>query len=445
MALERASSFNEKKASRIFRNIILALQHIHDVGKMINCDIKAENVVFSRSDPTDNHVKLIDFGAALEMPTGGSRAISNRLFGTAGLYAPETIRSVPGNFVYSAKTDIWQTGCLLYIMLHGYLPFGNSHESHGKIGGPLPSHEIMYSMREDLSIEAKDLILRIFNKDPELRLSIPEILSHPWVANAATVSETDFGLEYKRRIGAWENRRIIKRAMRGHIETSLLQKEQIIRYVLEQSPSEDTFITTDMFKVLQARFFSLAKDRHIRAISFEEYGAIVSNGGAKWLADPKVYSIFDLDQNGSIDYFEFIISLIPFRPEYDRGNVADFYFEVFDLNGDGVISISEFEYALQLFLLEADCSFIADQLASMVLFADISETDSEKDLHKRRKITSTSGTDGIINTLSDEKNSELSIDSIFATVDIDGDGLISLAEFRQFFTAVNVSTMATLC
>lgn len=64
-------------------------------------------------------------------------------------------------------------------MLYGNVPFkGNSmQELHRLI------KKAKYSLKEDISAEARDLIHKMLNWDPNTRLKIPEILMHPWMQN----------------------------------------------------------------------------------------------------------------------------------------------------------------------------------------------------------------------------------------------------------------------
>ena len=62
---------------------------------------------------------------------------------------------------------------------------------------------------DGISDEAKDLVDRMLNKNPEERLCIEEILAHPWLSG--TASEKDFGEEYVQRIKSLALRQKLKR------------------------------------------------------------------------------------------------------------------------------------------------------------------------------------------------------------------------------------------
>jgi len=75
---------------------------------------------------------------------------------------------------------------LLYAMLVGTVPFKatNMKDLHNLI------NKGDFAFPHPVSEEAEDLIHKMLTKDPKLRISLPEILNHPWMTY---FTDDDFG------------------------------------------------------------------------------------------------------------------------------------------------------------------------------------------------------------------------------------------------------------
>ena len=97
------------------------------------------------------------------------------IVGTPYYVAPEVLK---GSYDFSC--DMWSCGIILYILLCGYPPFeGNSNKEifkkvlHGKL-------EFDPEEWTSISSEAKDLILKMLEKDPTKRITFNDALKHEW-------------------------------------------------------------------------------------------------------------------------------------------------------------------------------------------------------------------------------------------------------------------------
>ena len=118
----------ESTAASIITNVLSAVSYLHK-NHIILMDLKPENIIFSEQEAYN--VKLVDFHLA--QSTKGSEPIAiiankslpsadpGTPFGTPMYMAPEVIEGC-----YDEKCDIWSIGCILYVMLTGYPPFGGS-------------------------------------------------------------------------------------------------------------------------------------------------------------------------------------------------------------------------------------------------------------------------------------------------------------------------------
>jgi len=147
--------------------ISLGLEYLHSM-KILYRDLKPENVLLD----FHGHVKLTDFGLSKE-------GISNsQLFtsfvGTAGYLAPEVVQSLG----HGVPFDYYCFGCLMYVLLTGSLPHytGDFNQMmQDRVDGQLPRFP------KWLTREARDLITKLLEKDPDKRLATAiSVRRHPW-------------------------------------------------------------------------------------------------------------------------------------------------------------------------------------------------------------------------------------------------------------------------
>ncbi len=118
-ALMSANALSREQAIDIARQILSALQYLHEEG-VVHRDVKPENIL------VDEHgqAKILDFGIALfaserRLTWAG---FSNAL-GTPDYMAPEQIRGRRGD----PRTDVYAVGTLLYEMLTRNLPWDSAN------------------------------------------------------------------------------------------------------------------------------------------------------------------------------------------------------------------------------------------------------------------------------------------------------------------------------
>lgn len=91
--------------------------------------------------------------------------------------APEILLGKP----YNEKVDCWSLGVMLYRLLSGEYPF-NSMGGEQELFKVIEKGKFTFSENWDnVSEEAKDLVLHLLHLDPDQRLSMSEIKDHPWM------------------------------------------------------------------------------------------------------------------------------------------------------------------------------------------------------------------------------------------------------------------------
>ena len=188
--VKKRRKLSEKISKFLFRQIILGIQHIHS-KKIVHRDIKLENILID----LNNKIKICDFGIGIMLESEDE--LIHDQCGTPMYMAPEIILNSKKGGYKGFPVDIWSAGIALYIMLSGTLPFNfknNREKNEGDISGNGISlsnnnnYELQYSIInknpkkiKKISSEARDLLNGLLNKDPTKRLTIDEILNHPWL------------------------------------------------------------------------------------------------------------------------------------------------------------------------------------------------------------------------------------------------------------------------
>jgi len=159
--------FTEKDASFIMYQLFLALEYLHKRG-IVHRDLKLENLLLKQHGSLQ--IKLADFGLS-KVYTGEALQTA---CGTPFYVAPEILQSDG----YDHKIDTWAAGILLYVLLSGRLPFSGDSDVllfRAILESPLVWKKPQFNTVSD---EAKDLIVKLINKDPTTRYDASQALEH---------------------------------------------------------------------------------------------------------------------------------------------------------------------------------------------------------------------------------------------------------------------------
>eukprot|EP00730_Choanoeca_flexa_P000254 TRINITY_DN10117_c0_g1_i1.p1 TRINITY_DN10117_c0_g1~~TRINITY_DN10117_c0_g1_i1.p1 ORF type:complete len:630 (+),score=160.06 TRINITY_DN10117_c0_g1_i1:116-2005(+) len=158
----------EEEARQFFRQIIKAVHHCHESG-YVHRDLKPENLLLDNQ----HNLKLIDFGLVAH-PTSISKDLLRTCCGSAAYAAPELIR---GERYSGPPADMWSLGILLYALLCGFLPFDD--ENTQKLYRQVQKGE--YEIPRWMSKGSQDFIAQLLKHKPSERLTMEQVLRHPWV------------------------------------------------------------------------------------------------------------------------------------------------------------------------------------------------------------------------------------------------------------------------
>ena len=177
VALER---FNPEISRYYFKQMLQVMHYIHSKGTA-HRDLKPENIML---DDKFN-VRIADFGFAAPIEGRDGSGVLKTQLGTQAYMAPEILAKEPyqGHVV-----DLFALGIILFILYSGHPPFS--------CADPKDSHyKLLASNRADLfwktheqrkpsgfySEEFKDLLTNMLQLLPNQRLSMADIIGHPWM------------------------------------------------------------------------------------------------------------------------------------------------------------------------------------------------------------------------------------------------------------------------
>jgi polo-like kinase 1 len=153
--------------------LVSALKYLHS-NRIIHRDIKLGNLFLNEK----MELKIGDFGLATKLEFEGER--KRTICGTPNYIAPEII---DGRHGHSYEVDLWSLGVLIYTLSVGKPPFETNDIklTYKKI----KSGAYVIPDASKISIELIDLISQLLVNDVSARLTLDEVLEHPFMTRNA--------------------------------------------------------------------------------------------------------------------------------------------------------------------------------------------------------------------------------------------------------------------
>ncbi|KAM5284533.1 dual specificity protein kinase TTK isoform 1-T2 [Hipposideros larvatus] len=179
--LKKKKSINPWERKSYWKNMLEAVHTIHQHG-IVHSDLKPANFLI-----VDGMLKLIDFGIANQMQPDTTSIVKDSQVGTVNYMPPEAIKDMSSSrengkskSKISPKSDVWSLGCILYYMTYGKTPFQHIINQISKLHAIIdPNHEIEFPDIPEKDLQ--DVLKCCLIRDPKRRISIPELLEHPYV------------------------------------------------------------------------------------------------------------------------------------------------------------------------------------------------------------------------------------------------------------------------
>ncbi|KAI8976685.1 kinase-like domain-containing protein [Trametes punicea] len=245
------------EALAYFKQIVYGLNYAHTFS-IIHRDLKPENILIHSLNPP--LIKIADWGMAAFAPPTLQLETS---CGSPHYASPEIVN---GHKYTGTATDIWSCGVILYALLTGRLPFDDKNVrtllTKVKIG--------KYDMPNSIDPLAKDLLSRMLVVDVNKRITMSEILAHPWLEGVTP------GITYVLAPPVSELAKPLPSAL--HIDRDIFQSLCVIwgRHADPEGIRADLLSPAGQGTLAKAFYFLLQKHREK---TMEEHGILMDIDG----------------------------------------------------------------------------------------------------------------------------------------------------------------------
>ncbi|CAJ2673223.1 unnamed protein product [Trifolium pratense] len=163
--------YTECSAASVIKTVVEVVQMCHKHGVM-HRNLQLENIWFANKMETSPS-KVTDFRLSIFFQPGERL---NQMVGNLYYMAPEVLKRN-----YGPEIDIWSAGVILYCLLCGFPPFwAETAEGVAEtiIRSVIDFKRVPWPTVSD---NAKNLVKKMLDPDPKLRLTAQEVLDHPWL------------------------------------------------------------------------------------------------------------------------------------------------------------------------------------------------------------------------------------------------------------------------
>lgn len=162
--------------------IVKGMLYLHTHG-ILHRDLTLSNLLLT----SNMNIKIADFGLAAQLKLPNEKHFT--MCGTPNYISPE----VATHSAHGLESDVWSLGCMFYAFLMGRPPFDTDTVKRTLSKVVLGEYE----MPRHASLEARDLIHQLLQKDPKQRPSLSAVLDHPFMTQNLLARPKELGLSYE--------------------------------------------------------------------------------------------------------------------------------------------------------------------------------------------------------------------------------------------------------
>ena len=175
---DTSSRIPENISAKLFMRITKAVKYLHE-NDIAHCDLKPENILLDKNF----NPKINDFGFSQKFDGKNGNFVLHKR-SRSPIYSSPDVRLASTKGFNGIKNDIFSLGVLLFVITIGDFPFESATYSDEKykfiIKGRFSQYWEFFNYI-NISDEFKDLINNLISINPSKRLTIDEILKHPWL------------------------------------------------------------------------------------------------------------------------------------------------------------------------------------------------------------------------------------------------------------------------
>ena len=318
--IDEVAPFGEQQAAYIIYQLLSAVHFCHS-SNIIHRDLKPENILIDTvKDNNFLDIKVIDFGTAKVFDKS---KIEKRRIGSSYYMAPEVLRKN-----YTEKCDIWSVGVIMYILLTKYPPFNGKNDDEIYEAIKVGEYDLVNPPFDKISKQAKSLISKLLEKNPEERLSAEQALRHDWF-NKQKTKELLFDTA-KKNIKGFLNK------ICNYQSKYKLQQVAIAFIVHNISQTEEIKRIFSAFQLIDENGDGrITKEELIKGLQI--YDPTITNPAAEV---EKIFNSIDTDNNGFLEFEEFARVIID-KKKLLTTDIIKFTFNFFDKDRSGEITVEE--------------------------------------------------------------------------------------------------------